>query len=76
MEAKSKTKRNCDQIVTIAGIIPYTYVYFHIPTDNLQFAGKTDYNFVFRRLREAVSLDLESVALSTELQARRENNIT
>ena len=61
---------NCDQIVTIPGILPYTYVYFGIPADNLQLAGKIGYYFVFRRLGELPRLDPESVALSTELQAR------
>jgi len=32
--------------------------------------------FIFRRLGELLYLDPESVALSTELQARREDNIT
>ena len=51
-------------------MLSYTYVYLHTPADNLQLAGKIDYYFVFSRLEETPSLDPESVALSTELQAR------
>ena len=36
-----------NRIVTIADTRPYTYVYFHMPTDNLHASEKNDYYFVF-----------------------------
>jgi hypothetical protein len=43
---------DCDQIVTILGILSYILVYVRIPTDNLQIPDKTGYYFVLWRLRE------------------------
>jgi hypothetical protein len=59
---------DCDQIVTIVGILSYTLVYLRIPTDNLQLADKTGYYFVLWRLRETGLSLPESNALSFERQ--------